>query len=297
VEKRRLGGYFPFEYLSGLMRFLAERRDRIEVITYDDLAWGDDWDHRGGYKDELARWLKQRDPSKVYVLLQHDADSIPERTMQALASESKAGVPSNVMIFARRVDRRHLQATGDLMYTEYPLDLDELVRLETEQGFVVGYHINAFEQALWDEGLAEQIFADDVEVLRARFPVRYCSAHGGAPSANGRKNRDLEIPPALQHTIRWVHNGASPYFHGQYSDGGMNSPTRDPQRRNLLEFVRGFEPGKRYRVLMHPQYYASPPRPAPRLEGTAWYEEMLARWVENPDGVWNDVEFDFERKG
>jgi hypothetical protein len=228
------------------------------------------------------------------VLLQHDADSRPERTMNAVVEEASVGVPSTVMIFAHRVDRRHLQSTGELVYTEYPLDLPTLIRLEAQHGFIVGYHINALEQALWDEARSLEVFASDVEELRRHFAVRYCSAHGGTPGPDGRNNRDVTIPDALRDTIRWVHNGASPFFHGQYSDGGINSPARDPKDRDLRDFIRRFEPGKRYRVLTHPQYYDSPPDRYPRLQGTAWYDELIDRWSSDPMAdFWDDVELGF----
>jgi hypothetical protein len=296
------GGYFPLRFFTDFIDFLATHRDRIETITYDDLPWEDDHDAARSYPGEHSRWqwqVKQgnRDPSKIFVLLQHDVDTRPDRSMMVLRHEIVRGARSNLMIFVRRVDRRHLRDTGELRFTPYELD-EELLARASRTGFVIAYHQNAFEQALFDEERAQSIFADDVGLLSRRFPIRFTSAHGGTPAPDGRNNRDVSMPTGLVGRIRWVHNGFSPWFLGTYSDGGINSPKRDPEKRDLRDFVRSWRPGKRYRILTHPQYYMPDPGVSPRLAGARWYEE-IRRHYEDPEApsVWDEVARDLFGRG
>jgi hypothetical protein len=286
--------YIPLRFFTDFLDFLVAHPDKFEIITYDDMPWGDDHDAAGAYPSERSRWEAQlraadRDAAKIYVLLQHDVDTRPDRSMAVLRHELARGARSNLMIFVRRVDRRHLRDTSELRFTPYELD-HALLERATRAGFVIAYHQNAFEQSHFDEGRAERIFTDDVRILSRRFPIRFTSAHGGTPAPDGRNNRDVSMPVDLVGRVRWVHNGFSPWFAGTYSDGGINSPKRDPEKRDLRDFVRTWRPGTRYRVLTHPQYYAPDPGISPRLAGVQWYEE-IHRHYQSPDApsVWNDV--------
>jgi hypothetical protein len=199
------------------------------------------------------------------------------------------------MIFNRRISRRRLQATGELVYTPYALDTELLATLQREEGFVVGYHSNAFEQSLFDTERALGIFTADVEALREKFDIAFFSAHGGTPGPDNLNNRDLPVPESLRTSLRWVHNGHSPWFTATYSDGGINSPKRDPARRDLREFVRSWRPGGRYRVLTHPQYYSFPCGRSPRLSGTPWYEEVQDCYSrEPPISAWGGLQSEVE---
>lgn len=286
--------YIPLGFYVDFLRFLADNRQSIEILTYNDLPWGDDFAFAANYPEEWKNWNRlmaagEIDPSKIYVLIQHDVDSRPERTMEHVRHEIELGIPTNVMIFNKRVDRRHLRDTGELRLTEYELD-DQLLRRAADNGFVIGYHCNAHERALFDLGEAERIFVEDVEQLRQRFDITFCSAHGGTPSPEGLNNRDVPFPQLLQNQLRWVHNGHTPWFERNYSDGGLNSPRRDPAKRDLRDFVRTWVPGRRYRVLTHPQYYFDPCSISPRLAGTAWYEEVRATYdCVSPVSAWRDV--------
>lgn len=285
--------YIPLGYYADFLRFLAANPERIQVITYSDLDWSDDVDFARSYPGEKQAWqggLKtgRWDPEKIYVLLQHDVDTRPERTERVLELEEHLGIPSNVMIFTERVNRRHLQATDELLFTDYPLDYAFLKRLE-KQGFEIAYHSNAHEKAHFDMDLAQDIIRSDVATLREHFDVRFFSAHGGTVGPNGRNNRDVPLPPDLAGWLRWVHNGASPYFTKSYSDGGINSPKRDPADRDLRDFVRTWKPGGRYRVITHPQYYNDPCNVSPRLSGTPWYEEVRETYNIYNGSAWIDV--------
>lgn len=289
------GGYFPFEYHADFIRFLKERPHLFQVITYADLEWGDDFDGARGYPGERARWQAAlrngtRDPGKIHILVQHDVDSRAERAVRLVQEEARLGVPTNVMIFSRRHNRRRLREEGELSFTEYPVDRELLQRLCRHEGFVVGYHCNAHEHALFDMKRAQCVFAEHVADLRCDFPIDFFSAHGGVPGNDGKNNRDIVVPPALARGIRWVHNGMSPYFDGHYSDGGIKSPRRDPEGRDLRVFVQAMRRGRRYRVLTHPQYYGSPASAPERLRGTAWYEEILAHYARpGAASIWDSV--------
>jgi hypothetical protein len=299
VEKEKAGdnsqGYLPLQYYIDFLKMLAENTDRIKVITYRDFCWGDDYDYQNNYPAEHAAWTKKLrkgeiDPGKIYVLLQHDVDSNPGRTIDVAREEERLGVPSNIMIFNKRISRRYLKATGKLLYTGYPLDYDYLHRLQEQNGFVIGYHCNAFEQGLFDMQAAKNVFESDVRELREHFAIDFFSPHGGTPSPNGLNNHDLEIPASLSNSIRWVHNRHTPWFTSAYSDGGINSPKRDPEGRDLRDFVRTWQPGGRYRVLTHPQYYMHNSGRSPRLTGAGWYEEVLNTYSQAGKlSAWNSV--------
>jgi hypothetical protein len=278
--------YIPLGYYSDFLKLLVANPEHFEIITYADLEWGDDFDHLNGYPAEKRAWQNAlgsgtRDPSKIYVLLQHDVDTRPERTERVLEIEQELGAPSNVMIFTRRVNRRQLAETNELVFTEYDLEYGFLKRLESE-GFVIAYHSNAYEQAHFDDGKAGEILSADIATLRKEFDVKFYSAHGGTPSPNGRNNRDVAFPKSLTGLVRWVHNGASPFFDKSYSDGGINSAARDPSARDLRDFVRLWQPGRRYRVITHPQYYHDPCNVSPRLAEAEWYRDV--RRIYNDDG-------------
>jgi len=280
----------PFEYLAGFCEFLKRNDDVIQVITYDDLAWGDDYDYQNSYKQEYEQWNNQKDPQKIYVLLQQDIDSSPENSMKLMQLQAELGIPSTFMFFADRIDRRKI-SEGIVESTDYPLDFPRMQYLESKEGFVFGYHNNAFEKALFDQQKAFEIFKNDVQRLRKNFKIRYFSAHGGARGINGETNRDLGMPPSLLGDIRWVHNGASPIFSSSYSDGGFGSPLYGLKDRSLMKFVSTWKPGKRYRVLTHPQYYATPWKPAEFYVGQDWYDEILNYTAMNPGkSIWEKFE-------
>jgi len=287
-------GYMPLEFLVDFLEFLHRNQETVEVITYDDLDLEGDSNYKESYPSEWENWNRQlrtgvRNPKKIYVILQHDVDARPERTMAILNEEQRLGIPSNVMLFHRRINRRHFQKTGELLYTEYDLDMRALRRFQ-DKGFVFCYHCNAFERALFDVDKAMEIFEGDVNALRRHLDIRYFSPHGGPRSPEGKTSNSLPIPKSLQKSIRWVANRMTVRFNGFYSDGGPNSPKRDPSERDLRDFVRSWRPGNRYRVLTHPQYYHSPCGVSPRLSEAVWYNEVLDFYsMKRPGSVWDEV--------
>jgi hypothetical protein len=290
-------GYFPFEYFTDFLKLLHENKDIIEIITYDDLPWENDFNYENNYSEEYKNWKLQlkngtRDDQKIYVLIQHDVDSSPERSMAVIREEDRLGIPSNIMIFNRRVNRKYLKNTGMLDYTDYSLDYTYLKLLQDQKRFVIAYHLNAFEQALFDKDEALRIFESDVKALRTKFNIDFFSPHGGPRSPDGFSNNILSMPEPLRTSIRWVHNRNTVRFDGEYSDGGPNNPKRDPARRDLRDFVRNWEKGKRYRVLIHPQYYHTPCRVSPRFSGTPWYDDLLEFYSSGKgNSAWSEITF------
>lgn len=280
--------YLPVQYYVDFLELLSKRGDAVEIITYKDLAWGDDYDFHRSYPEEWRNWEKQiasgeRSRHKVYVLLQHDIDSRPDRTMRLLQEEERLGIRSNIMIFNKLINRAKLAGIGTLEFEEYSLDDTYLKRLQ-HTGFVVGYHCNAYEQALFNPARAERIFAEDVRELRSRFNIEFFSAHGGVRDSAGRSNFYIRVPKALLRSIRWIHNTHSPQFDGTYSDGGFTSGRKSPEALDLRGFVRAWLPGRRYRVLVHPQYYHHRPSRLPLLEAVPWYREVWSAYSGRSEG-------------
>ncbi len=288
------GAYFPQSYLTDMFKFLSRNKDKIEIITYQGLEWNDDYDYDHGYPVEKKAWLSsikhgESDNSKAYLLIQYDVDTRPERTMNLLRHEVHHAIPANIMCFVKRVDRKHLKKTGELRYTDYELDVD-LLRTRQDTGSVIGYHSNCYERSHFNKEKAPYILQDDINILSKDFEIDFYTAHGGVPCPDGLNNRDIK---PLRETIgktRWVHNGATPYFNKQFSDGGHNSPLRDPVNRDLRDFVTQMKPGGRYRILVHPQYYDTSFRPSKRYSGTDWYDAMLSKLEENENyDTWEGV--------
>lgn len=292
--QRRREGLFPFEFLLDFLRLLNRNRDLIEVITYDDLEWDGDADHEAGYPRERAAWERalrdgRRDPDKVYLLLQHDVDSHPERTLAAARAEAELGLRSNIMIFNRGVDRRTLAQRGEVTAGHYDLDRAALQQL-CARGFVIGYHCNALERANFDAARAERIFLDDCAELATEFPLRYFSPHGGVRGPGGESNASIRLPEALRGRIRWVHNRYTVQFNGNYSDGGINGTKLDAARRDPRDFLRGWKRGARYRILFHPQYFHTPYKSMQGIGRARWYRELLELYAhgEAAGAAWPD---------
>lgn len=287
--------YVPYAYLHGFLRFLDRNRDRIDVLTFDDLDFGDDVDHERSYPEELRRWRDglasgRWDRNKVHVFLQHDVDRYPERTARAVRDEIAVGLRANVMVFNRRTDRRSLQEHGRVVERDYDLDVDLLREAETRHGFVIGYHTNAYERAGFDRAGTADVFRDDVAALRQHFALRFFSPHGGARDPEGLSNASIDLPDDLRGDIRWVHNRYTIRFDGQYSDGALNAVRRDPNERDLRTFVRTWMPGRRYRVLIHPQYYHDPSIRSPKLDRAEWYVALCDAAVDAAYDPWADVD-------
>lgn len=288
------GAYFPLSYLTDMLGYFRNNRDRYSIITYADLLWEDDYDYKNGYPEEKKRWLHGIktgliDNNKAYVLIQYDMDSCPERTMAVLSHKSHSCIPATITRFLKRVNRRLFKYKNILEYTDYNIDLELLNRL-TKHQFLIAYHSNCYERSGHNEILAKEILKDDIEELRKYHDIEYYTAHGGVPCKAGKNNKDIEPSDQESLKVRWVHNGATPYFDSSFSDGGHNSPYRDPKNRDIRDFVARMMPGGRYRILLHPQYYDIEYRHSDRYAGTAWYDSLVQGYRKCPNyNSWSSV--------
>jgi len=289
------GAFIPFGFFLGFLDFLTRHRNEIDLVTYDAIAWDcEPDDGRTRFKKEWKHFTKSISPSlksegRAQLLIQHDVDSYPHRTNQAVAAEAERNVPTTSMIFTRRLDRKQLQRDGVVAETPYDLDLSLLSEL-TASGFHVGYHSNAMEQANFDQQMARRIFESDISSLRERFNIQYFSPHGGARGPKGQKNRDLDHGFTRSLGVRYVHNGGGPNFSSSYSDGALNATKIDPRERDLRDFIASMSPGGRYRILLHPQYYDYAFDESETLSQAQWYRQLVheSRLGDSPD-PWQDV--------
>ncbi len=244
------------ELLDGL-----RREGDVEYLTYDDLAWGSDFDYKQGYPDERSRWTDlirsaTIDPKKRYLLLQHDTDSGPAQAVAMGRLEQSYDARSSIMTFARW--SKTMQASD---VVDYPIDWAALVDLQ-HLGFCVGYHCNALHVSGFDDLRVYEQFDADVDALVARgLRIDFFSPHGGKASASGALNVSFDYPAHCSHRLRWVHNKHSPSFDGYFSDGGLAGQLKSGRPApDLSAFVRAMIPGCRYRALIHPQYYRFGPQ-------------------------------------
>ena len=287
------GPLFPLAYYLGFLDLLAES-PQIEVLSYGNLQWEEDEDYEDRYPGEFARWQQwlADDPQRkdrIYVILQHDVDSSPERTMTVLEAEAERGLHSTAMIFRELIDRRTLAEQGVVATIPYEIDHDRLSVLEREHGFGVGYHCNAYERAHWDMERAREQFQTDVEALRDRYDIKVFSPHGGVPGPDSTNNHSVHPPATLRPPVRWVANRHTLRIARSYSDGGIRDPKRDIETRDLRDFVRTWQPGRRYRVLTHPQYYGDDAEPCEPLLRAEWYRNLFPH-PPTPSQIWHSVE-------
>lgn len=276
------------------MGFLKKNNDVFETISYDEMDWGRDFDPDTMYKTEFKNWEnwfhadRKRRKKKIYLLIQFDVDAHPAVTMKIVEEMLQLGLKANVMIFNKRIDRGKFRQDGVIEYTDYEID-DDLLRRAAANGFTVGYHTNAMERALHDPGAALDVFHQDMADLRSRFPhLSSFSPHGGVPSKDGMNNHSIPIDQKIQqdYEVRWVHNVRSPSFMGSYSDGDFANRTKDPDRLDLPAAVRTWQAGRRYRVLIHPQYYDAVARPEPAklptVSQTGWFNDVWSAYENTP---------------
>lgn len=286
IVGKKSGAYFPLGYVTDMLSFFTANKDKINLITYKDIFSGiDDSDYAGSYPTEKRNWLGRLKEdkelaSKAHILIQYDLDSRPERAMRLLSHDSHKEVPANVMRFFKRVDRRKLKTSNELSYTDYPLDNDLLSELE-KNGSVIGYHSNCYERSHHNYELAQKKMKSDIEALSQLHNIEFYTAHGGVPCSEGKNNRDIHPLSEVSETIRWVHNGATPFFDKQFSDGGHNSPLRDPSKRDVRDFISAIKPGGRYRILLHPQYYDSHFTGSKRYVEAQWYRNMIKNYQDS----------------
>lgn len=247
-------GRFPYEYAEKVIKYINNKKDIFKIITYNNLLWDEDYNYSNNYQKEYTKWLENKNSSKIYLIIQHDVDMFPERTLRMMELERELGIKTNVMIFNKYLNRKTLQETGKVIYEEYLTD-ETITRLQDfeKNGFSIGYHINAYEQALFNIEKAEEIFIEDVKELRKIFNIKTCSAHGGAKDSNGGCNFILKIPEILADNIRWVNNTHGITCNRIYTDSRLLREEETP-----IQFLESCTVGNRYQMVIHPQFYHTP---------------------------------------
>lgn len=278
--------FLPFSYLEGFFRILSERDD-IEVMTYKDISFPSGSSYEDYYQEEFREWKRTLSKSKsksekVYVFIQHDVDRYPERTHRVLELQSSLHLRSSTLVFNKMIDRRLLRTSGEVVEKDYLLDFERLKELEAE-GFAFGYHSNAYERSGFSLEDAREIFTEDVLELRKKLNIEFFSPHGGVRDADGHSNSI--VTPPVELGVKWVQNRFSLRFDGYFSDGGLNGK-RDPNGRDLRDFVKRFERGKRYRLLLHPQYYNNGASISNRLMEANWYRDIVESKYKSWQALW-----------
>jgi hypothetical protein len=241
----------PLSYYVGFLEWLRRRAATLAVGHYPDLPWSGDVRYEESYPAEHEAWRRSADPARAVVLLHHDVDARPDLALAMLREEAARGIRSTVLLHVKCMDRPQYEAAGRLAGRPYEVDDQAFLRFQ-EQGFAVGYHQNALDQARFDFGLALRLFESDVWALRHRgFACRFTTAHGGLRGPRGEVNNQVPMPDALRPTLRWTGNRWGIRVDGRYSDSEQGRLLWGP----LHEWVGNLEPGRRYAVLVHPQYY------------------------------------------
>lgn len=224
-------GRFPLDYIqSFLRRLLAD--ERVEFTTYDDLAPKAD---------------------KIRVVLNHDVDASPERTLVVLEFEAALGIVSCVALFRECVDNAHLQETREVRFMPYDVPWARLRELH-ELGFRFGYHCNAYERADFNFEAAHRLAGEDIAFLKERVPLSYYSAHGGLRGPKGEASHLMKPDPAWG--LMPAHNCIGKPRLPSYSDTNLVRGKLTP-----FAFADRMRPGAVYRILLHPQYYHTPCKP------------------------------------
>ncbi len=290
------GANFPLGFYEDFLRAIKQRG--ITVLTFDDIFEGsDDWDYQSNYVAEFKHWQKhRRDPAQTYLVIQHDVDNHPHFTSRMVAMEHIYGIRSNIFIFRNRYSRKQANP-------EYPVDHD-FFQAAAQQGFVIGYHQNAFQLTDFKMDEAVQRYRSDVAELRELYDIRYVVPHGGVGAeVNGKMlhNYSVPMPEELRTNLRWVFNGHGVRFTRRWSDGGMRR-TRDRKKireYNLIEkFVDQLKPGTRNFCLIHPQRWGFNIEvdANPVLVDEQWYQQLCRQYpgtvcsnIQEPTGGPSDM--------
>ena len=224
-------------YLSEYAYFKRGRRDLFSValaVLERQIMRG-----RPPFLASLKPLTRTRHP--LTVILQHDADRLPDKTQAVMEMERELGVISANFFF-----RRDAYGEGD----SYDLDVPRLQALETE-GFEVGYHLNAYELARYDPIKAQAIAEQDVAWFRERFDLKTYVPHSGIKNSEGLNNEHFPQSGALRELI-WAYNRRGVLSDFGWSDGaaGIWATPGDPR-----EFAKKAPEGTRIFMLLHPQYY------------------------------------------
>jgi hypothetical protein len=194
----------------------------------------------------VSRWLGWRQPRTPSVVLHHDADRQPHKTVDMMRLEERLGVVSSNYFFVQRCARW----PGD--DETYEVDFAALRELET-RGFEIGYHLNTMERGGYDVARASAIAANDIAFLRQKMNLRTFVPHGGVPGPGGLNNEHTPYTGELASLV-WAYSGRGFVNDAMWSDGYAEGEAalRLPDPRKVAASLRGRMRGH---FLMHPQYY------------------------------------------
>jgi hypothetical protein len=247
----------------------------VKFITYNDLLFENDYDFENGYPEEFKRWnskIKDTNDDNIYVLIQHDVDSGFESSIDLSKREIDLGALVSIMTFARWSGYAYddLNLGKDLV--DYPICFKDLHFLKSH-GCTIGYHCNAWHNSNYKDKEVFKFFYEDLMMLK-EFDIKFFSPHGGKVidgignvSFNYMENiksggyKEYYLNPddwEYLSKVRWVHNRFSCKFNGYYSDGGLSRRLKlNKEETDLNRWIDNLKPGKRYRMVIHPQYYGS----------------------------------------
>lgn len=239
-KRLRFGGAFDcsaLNYISEYALFKRGRRDLLSiafVILERQILRG-----RPRFLAALKPLTRARHP--LTVILQHDADRLPEKTQAVMNIEREMGVTSSNFFF-----RKDSYGESD----RYDLDIPGLQFLE-KIGFEVGYHLNAYELSGYDPLRAQEIAEQDVAWFREHFDLKTYVPHSGYKSDGGLNNEHFPQSGVLLDLL-WAYNRRGIFADFGWTDGaaGLWATPGDPR-----EFATSVPDGTRIRLLMHPQYY------------------------------------------
>ncbi len=198
-----------------------------------------EFSQRAGLPFKLSKPAKY---SNLTVLLQHDADRQPYKTIDMMEVERKNNVISSNYFFYERN-----MWDGDK--EPYELDENKLKKLESE-GFEIGYHLNAFELANYELKKAFELIERDIKWFEERFDLKTFVPHGGKKGPGGINNDHIPYSGILRR-YNWVYNRIGIYKDASWSDGDVYfNRITDPRI-----IAKNASKGQRIMFLMHPQYY------------------------------------------
>lgn len=176
------------------------------------------------------------------VILQHDADQQPYKTIDMMNLEKSLNVVSSAYFFKNQnFDPEK----------SYSFDIEKLQDLENI-GFEIGYHLNAYELADYDLKKAMDIVKSDLAYFKNIFNLRTFVPHGGHPSSSGLNNEKIPYKGILR-KYSWCYNGRGFSHDEMWSDGNIYVDEIEDPRVVAARLTKG----QRGAFLMHPQYYGN----------------------------------------
>ena len=223
-------------YFDEYIKFRTGRKNPVAFLKgfffYAVLRWGG----VPRLRDFVRKKSRKMQPPTLF--LEHDADLMPDKTLEMMRREQRKGIRSSCYFFVKHAQEEN-----------YCLDVHAIQAME-KHGFEIGYHQNAFERSGYVEEEALKLVADDLAWLNKHFDIRSFVPHGGLPGEDGRNNEYLPHKGKLK-PLLWAYNGKCILKDYTWSDGGIKKRSPyDPRK-----FVRNLVRGSRAMMLMHPQYY------------------------------------------